>query len=77
MGRQLDAADVVAPMVAILSPFAWTATVHGIGMVDTPSTPTAICAAIVALALGGAAAAGAVPGWLASRRPPAVGLRAE
>ena len=56
---------------------AWTATVHGIGMVDTPTTPAAMCATIVVVSLAGAAVAGAVPGWWASRRPPAQGLRVE
>ena len=68
---------VGVPLGVMVGRWAWLAAIGSVGMVDTPALPGVSLVAIVVVAVGGAAALGAVPGWFAGRRPPADALRAE
>lgn len=68
---------VGVPLGVIIGRSAWIESVDQLGIVDAPTTPWRIGALVVVGAILGAALAGAVPGWLASRRDPAATLREE
>ncbi len=65
------------PLGVIIGRSVWIESIDQLGIVDAPTTPWRIGALVVAGAVLGAAVAGAVPGWLASRRNPAATLREE
>jgi predicted lysophospholipase L1 biosynthesis ABC-type transport system permease subunit len=65
------------PIGVIVGRWAWLAAVGSVGMVDTPAVPLLTLVVVGVVAVVGAAALGAIPGWLASRRPPANALRSE
>jgi hypothetical protein len=47
----------------------WRSAIGSLGMLDTLAAPPWAVGGVVAVAIGGAAAVGAVPGWIAGRRP--------
>ena len=65
------------PLGVMIGRWAWLAAIGSVGMVDTPALPGLTVFAVIVVAVGGAAALGAIPGWFAGRRPPADALRAE
>ena len=68
---------VGVPLGVMVGRWAWLAAIGSVGMVDTPAIPLVALATVVLVAVGGAAALGAIPGWFAGRRPPAEALRSE
>ena len=68
---------VGVPLGVMVGRWAWLAAIGSVGMIDTPAVPPVALATVVLVAVGGAAALGAIPGWFAGRRPPADALRAE
>jgi hypothetical protein len=73
------AAGVVvgAPLGVMIGRWAWLSAIGSVGMIDTPAVPLPVLALVAAVAIGGAAALGSVPGWIAARRSPAHELRSE
>jgi hypothetical protein len=65
------------PIGVIVGRWVWLAAVGSAGMVDTPAVPWPTLLGVAVVAVGGAAALGAIPGWLAGRRAPADALRSE
>jgi hypothetical protein len=65
------------PLGVIAGRWAWLGAIGRAGIVDTPVVSLPSLAFVSAVAVGGAALVGAVPGWFAGRRPPADALRAE
>jgi hypothetical protein len=47
----------------------WRSAIGSLGMLDTLAVAPWAVGGVVAVAIGGAAAVGAVPGWIADRRP--------
>ena len=68
---------VGVPLGIVVGRWAWLAAIRSAGMVDTPTLPAGWLAVVVLVTIAGGALVGAVPGWFASRRRPADGLRAE
>ena len=68
---------VGVPIGVIVGRWAWLTAIGSVGMVDTPAVPGPTLLVVVGVTLGGAAALGAIPGWLAGRRAPADALRSE
>jgi len=70
-------AAIGIPAGVILGRTAWRAAVSRLGMIDQPAVSLWAVAAIVAAVILGTVVLAAGPGWIATRRSPAIQLRSE
>jgi ABC-type lipoprotein release transport system permease subunit len=68
---------VGAPIGVMLGRLVWRESIDQLGIVDTATIPWAFCAVFIAATMLGAAAVGAVTGWLSTRRRLSTALRSE